>query len=413
MRNLFAAAVVAGLAAAAAADDPKPKADPPARKERPKKAEPTLKAGDTAPVLKADKWFQGAEVAAFEPGKVYVVEFWATWCGPCIVMMPHLADLQDEYQGKGVTVIGFSSKAQDQRDKGEKFVETRGPKLGYRFAWGDTDETHKNWMNAAGQGGIPCSFVVDKAGKIAYIGHPMHLDTVLPKVLDGTWDVAKGADEIKAAEKDFERAYEAAGTKDAAAALAAFDKALADRPALAGIPYLLGPKLDLLVKNKKFAEAKTLAEGVIAKAGKRDDAAAVRTVRASLLGDAAKGEAGLVGLAVKASELDLTMSGADDAGATVRLAAAYAAAGDAKAKEAAAKGVALAEKAVTGDKDWRGQLLLAMAHDAAGDKDKAKAAAEKAVAAAGSQRGLKEYVAEQAKKYGVEAKKADDEKKDK
>ena len=66
----------------------------------PKKAEASLKVGDPAPALKATKWLQGTEVKSFEKGQVYVVEFWATWCGPCIVMMPHMSDLQQEYKGK-------------------------------------------------------------------------------------------------------------------------------------------------------------------------------------------------------------------------------------------------------------------------------------------------------------------------
>ena len=42
-------------------------------------------------------------------------------------------------------------------------------------------------MKAANQNGIPCSFVVGKDGTIAYIGHPMYLDEVLPKVVAGKW----------------------------------------------------------------------------------------------------------------------------------------------------------------------------------------------------------------------------------
>src|SRR5205809_672183 len=53
-----------------------PAADEPAPKPKPA---PTLKVGDPAPPLKVTKWLQGAEVKQFEPGKVYVVEFWATW----------------------------------------------------------------------------------------------------------------------------------------------------------------------------------------------------------------------------------------------------------------------------------------------------------------------------------------------
>ena len=244
-------------------------------------------------------------------------------------------------------------------------------------------------MRAAGRGGIPCSFVVDKAGKIAYIGHPMHLDAVLPQVVAGTWDPVKGSADLEAAEKDFGRAYSASQDKDPAAGLKTFEEVIAAHPTFVDVPYLLGPRLDLLVKNKKFADAQKAGEAVLAKAAKRDDVVALRTLRGAFLSDPAKGETKLVGLAVKAAEMDRAVTGADDAGATVRLAAAYTAAGETdKGKKVAIEGVALAQKALKGDKDWQGQLLLASAHDAAGEKDGAKAAAEKAIAAAGDQRGI-------------------------
>lgn len=60
-----------------------------------------LSVGDDAPTLKYSKWLQGAKpITAIDPNKTYVIEFWATWCGPCIAAMPHLSELSKKYAGK-------------------------------------------------------------------------------------------------------------------------------------------------------------------------------------------------------------------------------------------------------------------------------------------------------------------------
>jgi thiol-disulfide isomerase/thioredoxin len=50
----------------------------------------SLKIGDKAPSLEVSRWVKGEKVERLEKDQTYVVEFWATWCGPCIQTIPHL-----------------------------------------------------------------------------------------------------------------------------------------------------------------------------------------------------------------------------------------------------------------------------------------------------------------------------------
>jgi len=344
MRKLLVAIIVLGLTAAVGLAQEKKE---PPKKRTVTKAKPaiTLRVGDSAPPLKADKWLQGEEVKGFESGKIYVVEFWATWCGPCIVMMPHLAELQEQYKNKGVTIIGYSAKDNNNgEEKVTAFVKKRGPKLKYTFAYADDRETADAWMRAAGRSGIPCSFVVDKEGKIAFIGHPMYLDLVLPKVVDGTWQGKESMAEIDAIDKEVNDVFRSFSKGDAEASLKTLSSFESRHPELARVPYFVGPKLNFMLQSEKIDEARKLAQEVIDRAIKQDDPTALRTVSAAMRSSEAKEHEDLIALSVKAAEAMLTISGDQDAQALFNAAEAYHAAGQTdKAKEFAQKAIDAAD----------------------------------------------------------------------
>lgn len=168
-----------------------------------------LTLGSKAPKLAVKSFVKGDPVEKFEKGKIYVVEFWATWCGPCRATIPHLTKLQKQYK-KDVTFIGVAILEEDQ-DEVVKFVEKMGDEMDYRVALdlvpedGDGDEgaMHKTWMEPAELQGIPAAFIINGDGVVAWIGHPGQIDDPLKKITGGMWDLVAEAKKIReaAAEK--------------------------------------------------------------------------------------------------------------------------------------------------------------------------------------------------------------------
>lgn len=200
---------------------------------------PKLTIGDPAPAIKVASWVKNAPVEKFEPGKVYVVEFWATWCGPCITTIPHLTETAKKFKDK-VTVVGVSvfERQSSPTDtsylpKVEEFVKEMGEKMDYHVA-ADVPEgvMAKTWMQAANQNGIPTAFIVDGKGRVVWIGHPMeNLDNVLEAVLNGTHDVEAEKARLIKEQEDQEKLAKLWGPLEEAIEkkdIAALDKAMKD-----------------------------------------------------------------------------------------------------------------------------------------------------------------------------------------
>jgi len=99
-------------------------------------------------------------------GKVVILDFWATWCPPCVKEVPHFIELYDEYKEQGFEMVGISLDARGANDV-KPFVEKMN--VNYTMLIGNQDVTKQY----GGIGGIPTTFVIDKAGQIRqkYVGY--------------------------------------------------------------------------------------------------------------------------------------------------------------------------------------------------------------------------------------------------
>jgi thiol-disulfide isomerase/thioredoxin len=137
----------------------------------------TLHIGDSAPALQPQTWLKGSAVGKYARGRVYLVDFWATWCPPCIEAIPHLNALQTKYASE-LTVVAVNVERLGglRLEKGADgvlaFMKDRGEEMKYRVAMDDpeTEPVYRAWMAAAGLIGVPTVFIIDKQGKIAWVG---------------------------------------------------------------------------------------------------------------------------------------------------------------------------------------------------------------------------------------------------
>jgi peroxiredoxin len=93
-------------------------------------------------------------------GKVVLLNFWATWCAPCLAEMPHFAKWQRKYGGRGLQIIGVSM------DDDEAPVRTTNRKLRLTYPVVMGDE--KLGESYGGVFGLPSTFLIDGSGRIRF-----------------------------------------------------------------------------------------------------------------------------------------------------------------------------------------------------------------------------------------------------
>lgn len=146
-----------------------------------------LTIGNEAPIIAVSSWLRGEPVVEFEQGHIYVMEFWASWCVPCVAGMPHLSELQRMYSDD-VTIIGINIWEKPAAAS-EWMTNTGMDLMEYTVALQQGTEMESRWMEPAGQKGIPAAFIIDRSGMVAWIGHPADLDEPLSKIIENDWDI--------------------------------------------------------------------------------------------------------------------------------------------------------------------------------------------------------------------------------
>ena len=109
-------------------------------------------------------------------GKIIVVDFWATWCGPCMGEAGHMVATNEKYASKGMQFIGVSLDEDPAALK--KIIAEKNftwPQLYEGQAWNGA--TPKAW----GVNSIPQTFIISPEGEVLWRGHPAEIDPVLEK----------------------------------------------------------------------------------------------------------------------------------------------------------------------------------------------------------------------------------------
>lgn len=131
--------------------------------------------GEIAPELNISKWIDQAPVTlASLRGRVVLLDFWATWCAPCIAAFPRMSEWHEKYKDKGLVILGvtkYYGQAEGQSvDENYEFGFLQRFKRMHRLPYGIAVANNDNTLRDYGVAGIPTAVIIDRRGIVRHIG---------------------------------------------------------------------------------------------------------------------------------------------------------------------------------------------------------------------------------------------------
>ncbi|MFH1419896.1 MAG: redoxin domain-containing protein [Planctomycetota bacterium] len=164
-----------------------------------------VKEGDDAPEITAVEWFNlpgdMEDISQKDlKGQIIVLDFWATWCGPCERSIPHLVEMQKKYKSKGVILLALSPES---ASKVEKYVKKQ--RIPY-VVGGGAERTRSIY----GVSAYPTTYLIAPDGKVVWKGGPVNVEDQIRKLIESNPAKSKGF----LAEKSAAAAYKKASKLD-------------------------------------------------------------------------------------------------------------------------------------------------------------------------------------------------------
>ena len=163
-----------------------------------------VKPGEKAPPLMVTDWIKlnpfgdwvkskPLDLANSAKGRVVLIEFWATWCAPCVQLIPHNNELYHRYKDKGLVFVSLTDTSRGQQlSTVKRFVDGRGAQMDYPVAFDETQQSILTYAADEGGVGLPHAVLIGKDGTVVWAGHPAMpaMESILKDLLLDRYDPA-------------------------------------------------------------------------------------------------------------------------------------------------------------------------------------------------------------------------------